>query len=468
MVLQKRIFLLLLSFFFMHFVEAQPTAAADRIKGNEQRNALLSKSLVKEVDFRSVGPSVFSGRVVDLAVHPDDPSHFYVAYASGGVWKTTNNGITFTPIFDQEMVMSVGDIAVDWTNGIIWVGTGENNSSRSSYSGIGMYKSNDDGKTWQHMGLDESHHIGRIVLHPTDPNTLWVAVLGHLYSANPERGVYKTNDGGKTWNQTLFVNENAGGVDMVISPNDPNVLYAATWERTRRAWNFVESGPGSGIHKSSDGGDSWTLLTTEKSGFPTGEGVGRIGLDIGMDDGEPVLYAVLDNYFRRPAKDSKDKNALSKNDLREMDKASFLRTEEKQVKAYLSANNFPKKYSYDKVKSMIEKDEIKPSALVEFTEDANSLLFDTPVIGAEVYRSTDGGKKWKKQNEDYLDQVFNSYGYYFGQIRVSPQDVNRIYILGVPVLRSDDGGKNWLSINGANVHADHHALWVNPKREGHL
>jgi len=467
--LKSSSFTLLFLFFFSYVsIQAQPTSAAKRMEGYQKRQQLLEKSLVKNIEFESIGPSVFSGRVVDLDVSPKDPSHFYVAYASGGVWKTTNNGITFEPLFDDEMVMSIGDIAVDWERNIIWVGTGENNSSRSSYSGTGMYKSTDDGKTWQHLGLEESHHIGRIALHPDNPDVAWVAVLGHLYSPNKERGLYKTIDGGKTWNQTLFVNENAGGVDLVLSPNNTNTLYAATWERTRRAWNFVESGTGSGIYKSVDGGDNWKLMTTEDSGFPTGKGVGRIGLDIAMEKGEPVVFAILDNYFRRPAKAATPSKGLTKNDLRNMTKEEFVSTDEALIKGYLSSNNFPRKYSYKKVKSMIASDEIQPAALVEFTEDANSLLFDTPVIGAEIYRTSNGGKKWTKENEGYLDQVYNSYGYYFGQIRVAPQDPSRVYIMGVPVLKSTDGGKNFESINGANVHSDHHALWINPNRDGHI
>ena len=246
-----------------HLATAQsPTPAQQRIESYKKRQVLHEKSVAKQIKFNSVGPTVFSGRIVDVDVSPKDPTHFYAAYASGGLWKTTNNGTTFHPIFDDEMVMSIGDIAVDWDKDIIWIGTGENNSSRSSYSGVGMYKSTDGGKNWEHSGLDESHHISRVVMHPDNPNIVWVAALGHLYSPNKERGIYKTTDGGKTWNQVLFVNENAGGVDLMIDPNNTNTLYAATWERTRRSWDFTESGSGSGIYKSTDGGENWTLLTT--------------------------------------------------------------------------------------------------------------------------------------------------------------------------------------------------------------
>lgn len=460
--------LLLFCGLFAQPTQPPATSAEDRLAGYEQRRQLTESSLVGNVPFRSVGPTIFSGRIVDLAVNPDDPSIFYVAYASGGLWKTTNNGNSFSPIFDHEMVMTIGDIAVDWDNQVIWVGTGENNSSRSSYSGVGMYKSTDDGQTWQYLGLPESHHIGRIILHPTDPNTVWVGVLGHLYSSSSERGVYKTTDGGNSWTQSLFINENAGIVDMVIDPQDANVLYAASWEKTRRAWDFTESGEGTGIHKSTDGGNSWTRLTSEKSGFPTGKGAGRIGLDITVSGKKSVLLAVIDNYDRRPEEDEEEDEGLTKDDFREMSKEDFLALEEKKIESFLRSNRFPRTYSGSKVREMVESDDILPKALTEYLEDANSLLFDTPVIGAEVYRSDNAGKKWKKTHEGYLDDLFYSYGYYFGQIRVAPGDVNKLYVLGVPAVRSDDGGANWKSMNSENAHSDHHALWVNPSRKGHL
>ena len=455
---------------FAQLTQPPFTPALERIKSFEKHQQHEAASIANTIEFRSVGPTVFSGRVSDLEVSPTDPSHFYVAYSSGGLFKTENNGMSFTPLFDQEMVITMGDIAVDWANNTIWVGTGEVNSSRSSYSGVGVYKSTDGGKTWAHMGLGESHHIGRILLHPNNPDVAWVAVLGHLYSPNQERGLYKTTDGGKTWNKTLFVNDNAGAIDLVIDPSNPDILYAATWERERRAWNFVESGEGSGIYKSTDGGNNWALLTTGKSGFPVGEGTGRIGLAITKKDGKTLLYAALDNYFRRDKseEEEEEEEGLRKDDLRNMSKADFLALDASKVKNYLSDYRFPKEYSYERVLEMVQSDEIKPIALVEYVEDANTLLFDTPVKGLEVYRSDDDGKSWTKTHEKYIDGVYYSYGYYFGQIRVAPQDPDKVYVMGVPVLRSDDGGANWKSINGDNVHSDHHALWINPDRAGHL
>ena len=467
-----RIVQILVFLFPLYLIAQQPpaTPATDRTKMIEQRKMAANKGAdFSEISFKSVGPTVMSGRITDLAVDEKDPSHFFAAYASGGLWYTNNNGNSFTPIFDNEAVMTIGDVAVNWQDSIIWVGTGEVNSSRSSYAGLGMYVSYDWGKSWEHKGLTESHHTARIILHPTDKNTLWVAMLGHLYSPNEERGVFKTTDGGATWTKTLFVDNNSGAIDLLIDKDNPNLLFASTWTRERRAWNFVESGNGSGIYKSEDGGDNWTKISTEKSGFPTGEGVGRIGLSRYSDGSKTVMYAILDNYFRRP-KDKKDKKtmALSKDELRSMSKDKFLKLSEDKVAAYLNDNGFPKKYDVGFVYKKIKAGKITPIDLVTYTEDANSLLFDTPVIGAEIYRSDDNGVTWKKTHDDYLDAVYNSYGYYFGQIRVSPNDPDRIYFMGVPVVTSKNGGKTFENINEENVHVDHHALWLNGNRDGHI
>lgn len=448
--------------------QTSPTSATERKEGFSKRQALEKASLVQGLEFRSIGPTVMGGRIVDMDVNEQDPTHFFVAYASGGLWKSTNNGQSFQPLFDNEMVMTIGDIAVDWARNTIWVGTGEVNSSRSSYAGAGVYKSTDGGKSWQHLGLEETHHIGRIILHPKDPNTAWVAALGHLYSPNKERGVFKTTDGGKTWKKVLYVDDNTGAVDLMADPQNPNLLYAATWHRTRRAWDFVESGEGSGIYKSSDGGKTWARLNQAGSGFPSGEGTGRIGLSMTRVNGKPVLFAALDNYNRRPATPSEDKETLQKEEVRAMSKEDFLSLKKYQVKEFLQSNGFGAEYTVDKVLESVKAGKITPKTLVEYTEDANSLLFDTPVVGLEVYRSDDEGRTWKKTHTGYIDDVFSSYGYYFAQIRVAPGNPSKLFVMGVPVVRSDDGGKTFHSIDGDNVHSDHHALWINPRRPGHI
>ena len=441
------------------------TSAEARWDGYKQRLKLEENSLVKNISFRNVGPTVMSGRVVDLAVDPSDPSHFYVAYASGSLWETTNNGTSFEPIFDNQIVMTIGDIAVDWENDIIYVGSGENNSSRSSYSGYGMFKSSDNGESWENIGLTETHHIGRILIHPSEPNTLWVAALGHLYSENSERGIYKSTDGGKSWSKTLFVNNRTGIVELIMHPNNPDLLIAAAWEKDRKAWNFTEAGNGTAIYRSENGGDSWNEIADD-SGFPDTEGTGRIGLAFAPSH-QNIVYAILDNQDRREKEEEEDEG-LTKDELRVMSNQQFLELENKDINMFLDDNGFPREYNAVDIKKDVEAGKIRPLDLVVYTEDANSLLFDTPVKGGEMYRSDDAGKTWKKTHEDYIESMIFSYGYYFGQVRVDGQNPDVVYTMGVPIVRSDDGGKTFKSINEDNVHVDHHALWINPDNPRHL
>lgn len=407
-----------------------------------------------------------SGRVVDLAVNPDNPTEFYVGYASGGVWHTKNNGTTFTPILDNSPTQNVGSLAVDWKNKTIWVGTGEVNSSRSSYAGIGLLQSTNNGETWENVGLQDSHHISKIIINPNNSNEVVVAAVGHLYSTNSERGVYKTMDGGKTWKQTLFVNDQSGIIEMDAAPTNFSLMYASSWDKDRKAWDFRGSGAGSAIYKSTDGGGSWTKVSTQNSGFPTGEGVGRIGLAVYDAN---TVYAIHDNQARREEEgEKKDNDDLSKEQFKTMTSSQFLALDDKKLNAYLRNNGFQEKYRSDNVKNMVRGGTVKPIDLAKYLEDANSMLFDTPVIGAEVYKSTDGGKSWKKTHEGFLDGIYYSYGYYFGKIHVDPTNKEGIYIYGVPILKSKDGGKTFKSISAPNVHADHHALWINPKMPGHL
>jgi photosystem II stability/assembly factor-like uncharacterized protein len=448
-----------------------PTAAAERLKGAEMRKKLGDNSLFKNVKFREVGPTVQSGRIVDVDVNPKDPSVFYACYASGGLWKTESNGSDFTPIFDREAVMTIGDVAVNWDKNIIWLGTGENNSSRSSYSGVGMYKSVDNGKTWQHSGLSETHHIGRIALHPTDANTVFVAALGHLYSPNKERGIFKTSDGGKTWKNTLFVDENTGAIDVVIDEKDPSVLYAAMWSKERRAWKFDGSGATSGIYKSADGGETWALMTAANSGFPTGADAGRIGIALGQKNGKTVVFAVIDNQGSKPKKEGKteEEEGLKKELFKAITKADFLKLDKKQLSKYLKDNDFSDKLKAETVLDMVKSDKIKPAALFDFLDAGDDGFANRNGIkGAEVYRSDDGGKSWTKTHDGSIDDLFFTYGYYFSQIRVSPSNPDKLYVLGFHAVTSDDGGKTWKNIDKDNVHADHHALWINPNRAGHI
>jgi photosystem II stability/assembly factor-like uncharacterized protein len=445
--------------------------AADRFKAAAQRKALQDNSPVKSIAFRNVGPTVQSGRIADIDVNPKDPSVFYAAYASGGLWKTESNGASFTPIFDQEAVMTIGDIAVNWDKNIIWVGTGENISSRSSYSGVGLYKSTDGGKTWQRSGLDETHHIGRIILHPTNPDIVWVAALGHLYSPNKERGIFMTTDGGKTWKNTLFIDENTGCIDLVIDEKDPSVLYTASWTKWRRAWNFDGSGNGSAVFKSVDGGKKWQKMTVDGSGFPTGREVGRIGLALAKRNGKTEVLAVVDNQGLKPEKEdpSVEKPAFKKEDLQAMTKDAFLKYDKKDIANFLRTNRFPEKYKAEDVMEQVKSGKITVQTLYDYLDNGDDGFANAARIkGAELYRSTDDGKSWTRTHEGSIDEMFFTYGYVFSQIRVTPSNPDKLYTLGLHALSSNDGGKTWFKISGDNVHADHHSLWINPNRPGHI
>ena len=460
----KIIFLLLLAS-TMSFAQPQASDSSKLIDAYQQKEELTKSSRVKNIHFRNIGPTIMSGRVVALEVNPKDPTKFYVAYASGGVWYTDNNGTSFRSISEDWPTQNIGEITMDWNNEILWVGTGENNSSRSSYSGIGILKTDPNGSNWVNVGLTDSHHIGKILINPTNKDHVIVGVTGHLYSKNKNRGVYVTKDGGSTWKKTLFIDDGTGIIDMAYTPNSFNIMYATAWEKDRKAWNFNEGGKGSAIYKSIDAGETWDNISKEDSGFPVGDGVGRIGIAV-FD--ENIIYAVLDNQFFRNRNSEQNDEGISRDSFKNMSIQEFNNISDKDLKSFLRSNRFPSKYTVERIKSDIDDEKISPSDLYKYLVDANSELFNTPIIGAEVYRSNDGGKNWAKTHESFLDGVYNTYGYYFGKIHVDPSNSDKIYTYGVPIITSDDGGKSFYRIGKENVHADHHDLWINPNRPGHL
>ncbi len=254
-----------------------------------QSGTRLDEEMLTGLDLRGIGPANMSGRVVDLAVVESDPVTFYVATATGGLWKTTNNGVTFDCVFAREAVHSIGAVALCQANpDFIWLGTGERANRQSSGWGDGVYRSTDGGRTWRNMGLGDSRHIGRIAIDPTDSDIVFVAAMGHLWGPNPERGLYRTADGGRSWEQVLFVDEDTGVVDVAIDPDDPAIIYAATYQRRRRSFGFHGGGPGSGLWKSTDAGRSWRELT---HGLPEGD-KGRIGISIYRRDPRIVYVCV--------------------------------------------------------------------------------------------------------------------------------------------------------------------------------
>jgi photosystem II stability/assembly factor-like uncharacterized protein len=256
---------------------------------------LMSAETFSGLKLRSIGPAVASGRVVGFAVHPNNRAHYYVAVASGGVWKTENAGITWTPIFDNEGSYSIGTVVLDPKNpNVVWVGTGENNSQRSVGYGDGVYRSEDGGKSWKNVGLKNSEHIGKIVIDPRDSNIVYVAAQGPLWGPGGDRGLYKTTDGGKTWKRVLYISENTGVTDMVLDPRRPDVLIAASYQRRRHVWTLIDGGPESALHKSADGGATWTKL---KAGLPTEE-LGRIGLAMAPSNPD-IVYAIIESIEKK-------------------------------------------------------------------------------------------------------------------------------------------------------------------------
>ena len=268
---------------------AKPADKADK-KEDDKPKPVWSADTWSGLALRGIGPAVTSGRIADVAVDPTDKKRWFLAVASGGVWKTENAGTTWTPVFDGEASYSIACVAIDPRNpNVVWVGTGENNSQRSVGYGDGVYKSEDGGKSWKNVGLKSSEHIGKILIHPKDPNTVYVAAQGPLWAPGGERGLYKTTDGGKTWTAVLTISENTGVSDVVMDPRDPDVLIASAWQRRRHVFTLINGGPESGLHKTTDGGKTWRKIT---SGLPKEE-MGRIGLAIAPTDPDTV-YALVE------------------------------------------------------------------------------------------------------------------------------------------------------------------------------
>ena len=354
-------------------------------------------SLFAALPARNIGPANMGGRIVDLAVVESDPKTIYVAPATGGLWKTVDNGDTWHPIFDEQATLSLGAVAVSQSDpNVIWVGTGEPNARNSVSWGDGVYKSTDAGKTWKNMGLKDTRHIGRVLIHPKNPDIVYVAALGHIWGPNKERGLYKTTDSGKTWQQSKYVNENTGIIDIAMDPSDPEILYASTYCVRRDAFSggnpVTQTGPDTGLFKTEDGGKTWTKMA---DGLPN-RPFGRCSFAICRKDPK-IVYAV------------------------------------------------------------VQTDKTRISVPSEQTAKTNPGDLD---IGG-IFRSDDKGKTWKKLN-DLCPRAF-----YFGQIRVDPNDEQQVYVLGVAFYQSSDGGKKFTT-SAANTHADHHALWIDPADSKHM
>ena len=363
--------------------------------------------IVAGLSARCIGPANMGGRVTEIAVIESDPKTFYVAAAGGGVWKTTDGGATFTPIFDDQSTQCIGAVAVcQGKPDVVYVGTGEGNPRNSVSWGAGVFRSADGGKTWRNCGLADTHHIGRIVVHPTNPDVAYVAALGHIWGPNKERGLFKTIDGGKTWHNTKFIDENTGFVDVQMDPGEPDTLYAAAWSVRRDGFSGgsprTQTSATGGLFKTTDGGKTWEQL---KGGLPEKVAYGRCGLAVYAKNPK-VVYAVVHT--------SETAGSLT---------------------------------NAGQPATPLTKD-MKPG---------------TPgkVETGGIFRSDDKGKTWTKVN-DLVPRPF-----YYGQVRIDPSDDQRIYVLGVALQSSADGGRSF-TIIARTIHVDHHALWINPKDGQHL
>ncbi len=358
-----------------------PTAAAS---ASDRPNFAAA---LQNLKWRDIGPAIMGGRIDDFAVVESDPNIVYVGAASGGVWKTTNGGTTWEPVFDKEAVSTIGDVTLAPSDpSIVWVGSGEPNNRQSSSWGNGVYKSTDAGKTWANVGLGDSHHIGRIAIHPANPDLVYVAALGHLWGPNKERGVYKTTDGGKTWAQSLFINEDTGVVDMAMDPESPDTLYAAAYERRRTPFGFNGGGPDGGIYKTTDGGAAWKKLT---KGLPYAEGgdVGRIGISIYRHNPN-IVYAIVQH-----------------------EKGGIFRSEDKGESWTKMGDTNP-----------------RPSYYSQIVIDPNNDL-RIWVLGAPMYYSEDGGKTF------VTNRVTRIHGDYHA-MWINPKNSNHMIV-------GSDGGIHW-------------------------
>lgn len=393
-----------------HCFTAFATAAALALSAVAQAQVTIDQHLLQPFNFRNLGPFWLGARVSDIAV-PTAPQSahlytFYVSFWTGGIWKTTNSGTTFQPIFDGEKDLNIGAIAVAPSNAdVVWAGTGDGFTSRSSLAGDGVYKSTDGGKTWANMGLTDSHHISRILIHPSNPNIVYVAAMGHLYSDNEQRGIFRTRDGGRTWDKVLFHGPHVGAIDLVMDPQHPDVLYAAMYDKTRLPWQLIPDGPGSGIYKTSDGGDHWEKLG---GGLPQSH-IGRIGLDIYRRNPQ-ILYAVVENDNPRTV----------------------------------------------------------PVAAGRGGRGGRTRPGVEAAIGGEVYRTEDGGRTWKKMNaEDY--DVSPKGPYYFNQIRVDPNDDQNIFVTQDGLRHSINGGRTWDGPRVfPRMFGDVRTLWIDPTNSNRM
>jgi photosystem II stability/assembly factor-like uncharacterized protein len=411
----KAIFVISILFFAVYGqAQKKPVIKGEnRLEMFKKHQELKSDTAFTNLHWQYVGPTNISGRCTDVeGISPRGDNYtIWVGSATGGVWKSVNEGVTFESVFDEMPTASIGDIAIDPNNPeVVWVGTGEANIFRSSIAGSGVYKTTDGGKTWSFMGLENTHTIGRVVVDYSNSDIVYVAATGHEWTSNKDRGLFKTEDGGKSWKKILYINEKTGISDFVMHPENPNIIYATSWERMRLKWGDPrtnEDAKHCGVWKSIDGGNNWKEIN---NGLPAPNMRGRIGID--LCKAEPnIIYLLLDNY---------------------------------------------------EIGKIAEKGDL----------DAYGRQKKSDIKGATVYRSNNSGESWEKvsgldeDSKKYMMRHSGTYGWVFGQIRVDPKNPNIVWSMGLALNKSIDGGKTFKAVRG--MHGDHHGLWIDPNNTDYI
>ena len=497
-----QILCIVLSSFFL-FVQS-----ADAQSKRKKVDPALPDSWSEKIEFRSIGPANMSGRITSIAVYEDDPCIWWAASASGGLLKTTNNGINFEHQFDDQSTVSIGDVQVSKTDpDLLWVGTGEGNPRNSVSWGDGVYKSTDGGKTWKNMGLKKTFQIGRIAIHPEDHDIVYVGALGRLWGPNPERGLFKTADGGKTWKKILYIDEKTGVIDVQMNPENPDELLVATYERMRDGFDgndpIKKYGDGSAIYKTTDGGQTFNRLS---QGLPSCK-LGRIGLSY-FAANPSIIAAIVESEKIAKEPDTAAYAGIRGEDADVGAKITEVVSDGPAEKAGLKENDIVVSvdgeivYSYQDLLGGIRKNQAGDTTKLVVSRDRKPVdiaieLAKKPVRkgrngqprrgrspftgtlggqaanlqgqqGAEeqeyggVYLSEDGGDSWKRIN------TLNPRPMYYSQIRIDPVDEKNMYVLGTSLYRSKDGGKTFTGDGGRGIHVDHHALWIDPNDSRHM
>lgn len=503
-------------------------ATAALLAASSATSQELPQAWADQLHWRSIGPATMGGRIIGLAVFEKEPSTWWAATASGGLLKTTNNGITFAHQFDREKVVSIGAVAVAQSDkNILWVGTGENNPRNSVSYGNGVYKSTDGGKTFTHMGLEKTFQTGRIAIHPTDPDIVYIGALGRLYGPNEDRGLYKTTDGGKNWEKVLFVDNNTGVIDIDMHPSEPDTLMVATYERARDGFDTNDPakrwGPGSGIWKTSDAGSSWMRV---KKGLPSGE-LGRVGIDYYRNDPNVLMAVVESDMIAKQPEDAPYHGAQVTNadagvkitavERGRTGRADARRGPRPTVDAPESGEAAKKPEPTPAKKAGLKKDDIvlavgdkRVNSTDEFERECRqfkageeaeltivrdrkdqklTITFGTyPKGSRSPFTGTLGGQSGNKQ--DLQGENGHEYGgiyksedggeswtrintlnprpMYYSQIRIDPSNSDNIMVCGTSLYRSTDGGKTFSSNAGRGMHVDHHAQWIDPNNGNHI